>query len=440
MIFVDLDYSYCSIPYLSEVPYCAYGRTGAEGVQFTSVINAQEPTGVQLNIIAADGETARGVQLNSTIDSGLAALGFSLRSYNLYHIIAPYYCVEGTPYCGSVYCSDRVNVIAPIQFNGIAQGLHEVGVQFNGVITDSTLYGLQTQHVINASDPVGVQLTGFVAHRLGLQFTSVLYNTCNLRILYRFPSRGTSGTNWTASSTKAGDFSVNNLNTDLVEQCWRSNDELSCWVTCDTELPQGVFLDTLAILSHNISRSAVVTLLGSNSPSMAPVGVEIDLPVTDENIFYIAPTLPMTGYRYWRVNVEDINNENDFIQIGTIVFGNSTIFQNENIVDEIRTGRRHYSDKVSTEGFTNVMNDRSMKKWTTINIRSLDVMAGNYDNLQEVFNYARTNLKCLWVPTPKRPQIYTVFAKLSELPEETHNSKSSTITYADMELNLDEAN
>lgn len=563
-IYTELEsYNYCVSNYCT-LPYAAFGRMGADGLQMQVVINDTTTTGAELKGVIAktvakgvqqlndirpgtpyalqiqavidhqnkygaqahshivDRPNAAGTELEGVITTGSAkhglqmqavvessqkhgvqllgilshpalkglqsqgrvytqpTKGLEMRSYNLYHLIAPTYLRD--PYCVYPYCANAVYVILPIQQTATIEHSNNYGLQFKGVINPATHYGVEQEGIIYAyrnrglqlnavmnkstarglqetgaietssnyglqfkgvvlkSQAYGVQLMGFVAQKIGLQLTSVLYNTYNFRILYKFPSRGTSGLNWSASSTMEGDYSVINLNTDLVEQCWKSDNETQCWVTCDTELPQGVFLDTLGIMNHNISRSAVVTLLGADNPSFSPAGVEIALTVTDENIYYVAPTLPLRGFRYWRIDISDPNNTDGFIKIGTVVFGNSVIFQNENIVDEVRTGKYHFADKIETEGFTNVMNDRTTKRWTALSLRDIDTSGGNYNNLQDVFNYARTNLKCLWIPTPRTPTRYTVFAKMNEIPEETHNSKAEDLTYASMDLTLDEAN
>ena len=67
------------------------------------------------------------------------------------------------------------------------------------------------------------------------------------------------GQSWRSNSTAAGDFSPFNLNTDLVEQKWRSATLTGINLDCDTERAQGVFMDTLGILEHNLTTSATVS-------------------------------------------------------------------------------------------------------------------------------------------------------------------------------------
>ncbi len=280
------------------------------------------------------------------------------------------------------------------------------------------------------------------ANAVRAQINFQLYNTFNLRVLNEFPSRGSDGTNWTANTTATGDFSVNNLNTDIVEQVWRSDtgDVSGITLSCDTEVSQGIFLDTLAVLNHNFTTSASVVLQGSNDSGFASIGFTETLDVLDEpNLYYISPTLPTTSYRYWRFLISDSTNTADYLQVGTIVFGSAVIFQGETIVDRVRRRTVHFADKVRTEAFTNVSNDRALKFAVVMQFKNLNYTQGNYSSIREVFLMARTSLKCLWIPTPDIPERFAVFGKISEIPEEEHNVKGEDEDYVDFTLEVDES-
>lgn len=291
--------------------------------------------------------------------------------------------------------------------------------------------------------PMGLQFQSVQENAKATQFRAVLYNTTNLRILVDFPSRGTSGTNWTATTTEpssTNSFSVNNVNTDIVEQYWRSETgELSATLVCDTELTQGVYLDTLAILNHNFSGSASIILQGSNDPSFGTIPVSITLNYEPVNMYYIAPELPLISYRYWRLNINDAGSADNFLRIGTIVFGSAVIFTQECFVDQVQFGQRHFVDKVYTEGFTNVSNDRGKKKYLNLEFRNLAYGRANFQNMREIFDYAGTTLKCLYIPTPQYPSRFAIFAKMNEIPAETHNYKGANADYVDFSLNVDES-
>lgn len=275
--------------------------------------------------------------------------------------------------------------------------------------------------------------------RLNTQILHAIYNTTNLRILCDFPSRGTSGTNWSviAGGTAAGDFGINNVNSDIVEQVYRSTAKVVT-IQCDTEVSQGIFNDTLAILGHNLTTSANVTMQGSNDPTFSTVGISETLTVELENLYWISEFLPQNSYRYWRFVFNDTTNANN-IQIGTIVFGSSIIFNGECFTDDVVRRKTHFADRVRTEGYSAVSNDRALKRAVSLTFRRLDFNRDNYENLVGVIDYARTSLKCLWIPTPRYASRFAVFGKLSEIPVENHRALGSDADYIDMDVTVDEA-
>ena len=386
-----------------EMPYLTGAMCVVFGWQFNQVVESQPVIGLQAEQVIIE-ESPIGFQFEGNIIDFETAVGFQYEG-NIIDFLAP---------IGFQYEGNIVDFETPI------------GFQYAASILDDIAIGLQTDQASGTA--------------LGMQFTMVLYNITNLRILCEFDSRGTSGLNWTASNTEPGEFSVNNLNTDIVEQYWRSENLItSVNLDCDTEVPQGVFLDTLAMLNHNLTTSATVTLLGADNALFSPAGISIDIPMEEVNSYYIAPTLPLTGYRYWRLVIDDPTNPDDFLSIGTIIFGNSVIFHSECFVDRVVKGTRHFKDEVFTEGHTNVMNDRGVKNYISLDFRSIDFNGGNFSNIQEIFNSARTHLKCLYIPTPRTASRFAVFGKLVQIPEESHNFKGSDADYVDFQIEVDES-
>jgi len=101
--------------------------------------------------------------------------------------------------------------------------------------------------------------------------------------------------------------------------------------------------------------------------------VTINLDATEENIYYIAPEFPTQQYRYWRFVINDVTNPDTYLQIGTIIFGTTVILQGECFVDELTRRTKHFSDKVQTEGFTNVSNDRALEYFYTNGIQKYSI-------------------------------------------------------------------
>jgi len=310
----------------------------------------------------------------------------------------------------------------------------------------------------------GVQIKFQTLDLQGMQFLATIYNTTNLRILCNFQSRGDSttagsgnntwgnptgvGQNWQVNvATDAGpDHEIENLNTDVIEQTWKSAGAVSgINLDCDTERTQGIFNDTFSIQNHNFSKAATITLRGTNDETFATVGVTRSLEVLDEpNIYQIEEELPTTSFRYWRISIDDATNPDGFIEVGTIVFGAATIFSGECIVDQIDLERKDFADTIKTEGFTNISNSRSQKKVVGLRFQSLDFTFGNYQILRDIFTTQRTVLKCLWIPTPDPSNSefmarFSVFAKITKIPREKHNNKGSKLDFASFNLELDES-
>lgn len=402
-----------------------------------------------------------GVQVEHVVGEFLKSLGFEVTADKLSHKQHGSYLEGG--YMEDNYLVEKVCAFLGVQTDLAIAILTELGTQTQLVIKDFvTALGMQSTLTIEDQTPIGMQADLKRVLALGFQTLATLYNTTNLRILCDFPSRGDStstgnntwgnpsgvGQNWKVNVlTDTGpDHEIENVNTDIVEQTWQSlSATTGINLDCDTERPQGLFLDTLSIQNHNLTRSATVQLIGSNDSNFGSIGVSIHLTVLDEkNIYYIAETLPSQGFRYWRLSIDDGTNPDGFISIGTILFGASRIFNGECITDEIELERKDFASTIETEGFTNVANSRALKKAVTLEFRSLDFERGNYRILRDIFNNQRTILKCLWIPTPdvKDEEFmarFAVFAKIVAIPRERHNSKGRKLDFASFQLELDES-
>lgn len=300
-------------------------------------------------------------------------------------------------------------------------------------LTDAYLAGATCVHVRSQVDRLG-------ARRVGSQVHVNLYNVDKFRVLLDFPSRGTDGENWSVLSggTQPGHFSINNVNTDIEEECYRST-SVTVQVTCDTQVTQGIFLDTLAIRNHNLTTSAQVNIIASNQPDFSGVNLIVTLPVQKLNMYYIAPSLPTSAYRYFKFQIFDPTNPAGYIQLGTIVFGSAIILNAEDMVDQVQLATEHFSDKVTTEGFSSVSNDRAIRRGVKCEFKNMSYTSGNYKNLRNLFETARTSLKCLWIPTPLYPSRFAAFGKLTVIPTETHNDLGLNQDYIDFTIEVNEA-
>ena len=342
----------------------------------------------------------------------------------------------------------------PPDTEGYLEGAYLTGEYMTGHF--AAPIGMQANMFSKA--PLGMQATMVHQKMLGMQATMVIYNDRNLRILMDFASRGTPdllGLNWTASSIVAGapDWGVKNLNTDIVEQYYRSEDAVTTiTLTCDTGVPQGVPINTIALLGHNLTSSAIVQVQGSQDGTFSPPDITFNMQTTVQDMYYVAPTLPGANgqNRYWRFIIQDADNPDTFIRIGCLIFGAALIFTvKDTYIQPLKFGYRHFKDAMETEGFTTVSNDRALKKLLSLNFQALNRRNNNYRILERVMTEARTSLKCLIMPLPRFPTRHTVFAKLVELPQDINiianeilgsdNNPTDVVELIDLGLAWDES-
>jgi hypothetical protein len=304
-----------------------------------------------------------------------------------------------------------------------------------------------TLQIANVLKEFGSQVDMVVLEGRGSQIIINLYNVLRPRIMCEFPSRGNDGLNWTATSTEPGDFSINNVNNDIEELYWRSATGIKTGIilTCDVQSGP-IFMDTFAILGHNFTTSATVQLQGSNDSGFSTIGFDESLTVSnvDDRIYYLAPVLPTDSFQYWRLLISDSTNTNDFLRIGIIVFGSATIFTDECATDRVVKSKVHHKDAVRIEGFTSSANDRSLKRAVRLNFRDLTFDSGDYQNLSALIDFARTTLKCLWIPDPRTQSLirrFAVFGKLKKMPEEQHRvqGKGENEDFIDLTVDIDES-
>ena len=351
-------------------------------------------------------------------------------------------------------------------FSSIVDFAAAQGVEFDSKIVDKAFpQGLEFDAQITVSHAEGLEFSSIISHAEGLEFRVVLYNNHNLRVLCSFTSRGAetgsgnnawgnpiaTGANWKTNSVNAAiDYEIANVNSDIVEQTYRSQIGTITGINldCDVETEPGTFLDTFAILNHNLTSSASITLIGSTLSDFSVIGKTINIQSRVDNIYHIEEFLPEDPYRYWRLQISDPTNTNTFIEIGTILFGEAIIFTaDECMNDNILKKPIHFFDSVRTEGFSSVKNNRSLKNRISMTFESLRWDKGNWQKLDGIFKDARTSLKCLWIPTPSvtRPEIterFAVFGKITELPEEQHNVKGSVgedLDYITVNFDVSEA-
>lgn len=298
--------------------------------------------------------------------------------------------------------------------------------------------------IVDHESPVNMQVKMLRSQKLNTQVNMVIYNITQLRILFDFISRGTEdlgGINWVSVQAIApGDYSPNNLNTDIIEQRTQTDGITALWqLRCDTGNFNS-YVDTVAILNHNFSRGASVEVAASDDAFFSSIKFTFPMTVETTDMYYIAPTLPNVPARYYQFTIQDNGNADGFLSIGTIVFGSAIIMtRRETYVNPVSYGRRHYKDTLETEGFTSVSNDRALRKFLNLTFAQLRRNGGNFRNIREYMLRAKTDLKALVIPRPTVPSALAVFAKMSQLPEELHNAIDDDNWHIDMTFDWDES-
>ena len=438
---IKQEYGYLEKEYL-VFPYLSGQVDWSEGFQTDLVVASDNRTGSQSQLLG-DVRRVTGMQ-SDLVSSTLDVRGWEFRETKLQHL----WQSDKTDYLQGdyltlPYLAEMIEALQSSQTEFINTQLSRTGMQFEGFNSDQGGVGKQVLLRVFDETATGQQTNIIIITTLGMQTRVVLYNTRNLRILYEFDSRGTDDLNWTVSSggTASGDFGVNNVNTDIVEEVYRS---ASTQIAIDCDAGGGVSPDTFYIGNHNLTTGATISVQGSDDPNFGDVNVQFEMDATETNAYYIVPTanFPFELSRYWRFNITDSANADGYIQMGAILFGSAVIFQGDCITDRLTRGDRHFKDEIRTEGFTTVSNDRALKRIVGFSLRNISLNNQNYQNFREASEEIRTSLKALWIPMARQPDRFGAFAKLTEMPRETHNVKgdaSEDLDFVDWDVNVDES-
>lgn len=289
----------------------------------------------------------------------------------------------------------------------------------------------------------GISTTGF-------QMRWVTYNTTNLRVLWEIGSDGITTSNYTASSNASTDKAVQNVTSDILEKYWESTSNFEEWVQFDVGTNRAISVDTLGILNHNFTTSVSLVLKAyGTSTDPAPVSWESIAPYAtisagsnpnDNRILWVSPSLPLSTYRHWRLEISDPTNPSPYLRIGRIVAGQSLILNGENLIDNLRYGKTNFKEEIPLNGFSSVFNNRTLKRKLDITFNNLNIQAyANHDLLNTYMDYARDVFKSLVIVDPQSPYKYSVYAKLTQMPSEDINYVDSTNEYSSYSLSFDEA-
>jgi len=454
-----LDIGYMNDDYLSELNYMQGLRADCTGMQVSMVADDLSKTGMQVDMQNSididigmqvtmqvlDNLKRTGMQINAVtfVDNSISmqvdmqlsdtlVTGMEVKIAKLTIVNCGGYLSDNDymdePYLGPVFCALQgmqveMQLVDRTKITGM-----QTQMQIVDDVTPQT--GMQTNmQILDRLKSTGMQVDVVTIVETGMSVNMVLYNITQLRFLCDFTSRGLPGQNssWTSIQTlEPGDFSADNLNTDVFEQRTQTNGLIPQWeLRCDTGKFNS-FVDTIAILEHNFTTGAVVVFQASDTFNFAVIKYQKTIVAELINMYYILPVAeaPPASARYYRLIITDSTNlDADGYKIGIVVFGTSTIFSlSETYQIPVRFGFQHFKDSIETEGFTNVSNDRSLRKILGLEFTDIDYNGGNFEKIRNYYLDAKTDVKCLIIPTPEIPSLFAVFAKLESLPEEEHTA------------------
>jgi len=482
------------LPYLTQAPYMGGIAEVTTGMQVEMVINATKQTGMQslMQIVDADKQTGMqssmitgdsaivgtqaemfvaaskltGMQTDmvtgSSVNTGMQvdqkivspdddlSVGMQAKMGFPAHIICGGY-LNDDPYLSKLpYMAERLCALQGMQVSMQVAETPVTGMQVEMSIIspdDDKITGMQVvQQIAGNSKITGMQADMVAQQQTGMQASMQLYSVDTLRILCSFPSRGTpaqGGLSWTSvQALRTGDFDANNLNTDIFEERTETlATPPATWeLRCDTGL-SNTFVDTIYIGEHNFTLGATVEFQASDDPAFGTIKYTRNMTVEEQHMYFILPLIdfPPEPARYFRFTIQDVNNPGS-LKIGIIVFGSAVTFsQRERFLNPVRFGFNHFKDTIETEGFTNVSNDRALRKFLGLSFEQLRFDGGNFEKLRDYFLESKTDLKCLIIPRPTRPSSLAVFAKMKQIPEEQHYATSDDNHRIDLSIDWDEA-
>ena len=391
--------------------------------------------------IIIDFLTALGCQVEGKVEE-VSIFNSQVYTSNLLYAKCGGFLEEG--FGNTSFLANRICGHLRTQVNALIRKNSPFNTQVEMRIDDFENLNTQAEMRIYFETSFNTQVLVAFAHRLNTQSTVVLYNTIRPRILCNFKSRGVDGKNWTSNTTQPGDYSILNVNNDIIESYWRSQLGATTGISliCDTQIAQGIFTDTFFIDGHNLTTSAAVTLEGSNDDFVTTPFTQ-NLIINGNRIFWIAPTLPLASFKKWKIRINDNTNPDNYIKIGVIVFGAAEILVSTCAVQQIEVENTEYKEAVKTEGYTSVGNSRAVRRAIRLDFRDIEYESGDFQKLVNINEYSRTTLKCLWLPDPRTQSLmkrFAAFGKIKQLPVERHNVKSrkDKMDHIDMSYNIDE--
>lgn len=222
------------------------------------------------------------------------------------------------------------------------------------------------------------------------------------------------------SNTAAGDFDKSNLTTESIRQAWRSAN-CADWLDIIIKAEIKSRVDTVALLGHNLSPTAIVKVEGNNSNIWIAPPVSVSIPYSKKNLV-LCQNLG-AEYQYYRIRILDPANPCGFVQVGRIIGGRAlTLTKEEDITDEFSIETNDLADKIKTEGFFRVSNEKVKARSLKAKFSKLSTIQGeddNYTGLRTMFDLMGTTKPFLTILDRADPSFLSIWGQLDKIPTDT---------------------
>jgi hypothetical protein len=237
------------------------------------------------------------------------------------------------------------------------------------------------------------------------------------------------------TSTAAGDHDKVNLTTSPLRQTWRSTDTTNQEIVIqanDTTVTPDIF----AILNHNLTEDAVVTLQCAYTNDFSAPALTVPF-IWNEKHMAIVQDLGQ-AYSYYKIKIIDPGNPCGFVEIGRIVAGQTFAFtNNEDIDDGISISTDDLASTMQTEGFFRASNERVKLETLQVKFPKLSSRNGedtNYKGLIKMMRFVGTTQPFLTVVDPNEPYFSLMWGQLKMIPGRMY----SINRYTDFNMSIEE--
>lgn len=223
-----------------------------------------------------------------------------------------------------------------------------------------------------------------------------------------------------STETAEGDFAPENIWTDSVRHTWRTAECITPqYIVMKAQIKSK--LDTFAILGHNFSADAIVTVEGNSSNDWNAPPVSITNSANPDN--HIIAEEFADSCEYYRITVLDPGNPCGYLEFGRVVGGRAIIMENyEDITDSYTVTYKDNSETLETLGFFTESNENITSRDLSCSFSKLYTTDGydsNYVNLRAMFKVVKKTKPFLTILTRSNPNKLAIWGQLKSIPNDT---------------------